>query len=228
MPDYKLDAATAAATMIIAGQTIGLGGGQTIAYLAEALAASPEMMDALTVTSSSFDTTVLLYKKGFRVVAPALISRLDLYFDGCDVFDKQLNALKSGGGIHVTEKILAGAANRFVLLGDASKYQHVLDPKYPIALEILPQALEIVRRQLQIRYPDARFVQRVSTSKTGAVVSDNGNLLADLHFDAFPALPELDIQLNMIPGIAGHSLFYNMAHQAIIAGESGVQYIDPA
>ena len=84
MTDYKLEAAKAAALMISAGQTIGLGGGKTIAYLVEQLAAQPALLESLTVTSSSFDTTALLHEKGFKLVAPAFIGRLDIYFDGCD------------------------------------------------------------------------------------------------------------------------------------------------
>ncbi|SFM80248.1 ribose-5-phosphate isomerase [Chitinophaga sp. YR627] len=228
MTDYKLEAAKAAALMISAGQTIGLGGGKTIAYLVEQLAAQPALLASLTVTSSSFDTTTLLHEKGFKLVAPAFIGRLDLYFDGCDVFDADLHALKSGGGIHVMEKLLASAADKFVLLGDESKAQQVLDTKYPLVIELLPQALEIVKQKIKALYPQTRFVQRMSTGKIGALISDNGNLLADIYFDAFPDLEQLDIQVKMLPGVVGHSLFYQMAQQAVIAGSAGVKYIYPA
>ncbi|PWV57035.1 ribose 5-phosphate isomerase A [Chitinophaga sp. S165] len=227
MTDHKYEAAKAARALVSAGQTIGLGGGKTIAYLAEMLAEDVQLMQSLTVTSSSFDTTVLLHEKGFRLVAPSLVSKLDIYFDGCDVFDRQLNALKSGGGIHVMEKLLAAAADKFVLLGDAGKFQTALNPKYPIAIEFLPQALGVVRNKMELLCPGTRFVQRMSSEKTGAVISDNGNMLADVYFDAFPDLEALDIRVKMIPGVVGHSLFYRMAHQAVISGDNGVQYIYP-
>lgn len=227
MTDHKLEAAKAAALMISATQTIGLGGGKTIACLAEQLAENPQLLQSLTVTSSSFDTTVLLHSKGFRVIAPSLISRLDIYFDGCDVFDSQLNALKSGGGIHVMEKLLASAADRFILLGDAGKFQAILNPAYPVTIEFLPQALGIINRKMPLLFPGTRFIQRMSTEKNGALISDNGNMLADIYFDAFPDPGKLDIGIKMIPGVVGHSLFYRMAHQAIISGNNGLQYIDP-
>jgi ribose 5-phosphate isomerase A len=227
MTDHKQEAAKAAAAMISTGQTIGLGGGKTIAYLAEHLSADPQLMQSLTVTSSSFDTTVLLHAKGFRLVAPSLISRLDIYFDGCDVFDTQLNALKSGGGIHVMEKLLAGAADKFVLLGDAGKFETTLNPKYPLTIEFLPQALGILSRKIPLLFPGTRFIQRMSTEKNGALISDNGNMLADVYFDVFPDLEELDVPVKMIPGVVGHSLFYRMAHQAVISGDNGIQHIYP-
>lgn len=228
MTDHKQAAAKAAATMISAGQTIGLGAGKTIGFLAEHLSADPQLMQSLTVTSSSFDTTALLYAKGFKLVTPSLISRLDIYFDGCDVFDRQLNALKSGGGIHVMEKLLAAAADRFILLGDTSKFEATLNPKYPLAIEFLPQALGIVRSKISLLFPRTKFVQRMSTEKNGALISDNGNMLADVYFDVFPDLEQLDVQVKMIPGIVGHSLFYQMAHQAVISGDDGIQHIYPA
>lgn len=227
MTDHKLEAAKAAAAMISPGQTIGLGGGKTIAWLAEQLSDDPQVMRSLTVTSSSFDTTALLHAKGFRLVAPSLISKLDIYFDGCDVFDRQLNALKSGGGIHVMEKLLAGAADKFILLGDAGKFETTLNPKYPITIEFLPQALGIVSRKIPLLFTGTRFIQRMSTEKNGALISDNGNMLADIYFDAFPDLEQLDVQVKMIPGVVGHSLFYKMAHLAVISGDNGVKHIYP-
>ncbi|SHM77483.1 ribose 5-phosphate isomerase A [Chitinophaga sp. CF418] len=227
MTDHKQEAAKAAAAMISAGQTIGLGAGKTIAWLAEYLSGAPQLMQSLTITSSSFDTTVLLHAKGFKLVAPSLISRLDIYFDGCDVFDRQLNALKSGGGIHVMEKLLAAAADKFILLGDAGKFEATLNPKYPLAIEFLPQALGIVSRRISLLFPGTRFIQRMSTEKNGALISDNGNMLADVYFDVFPDLEQLDIQVKMIPGVVGHSLFYRMAHQAVISGDDGIKHIYP-
>jgi ribose 5-phosphate isomerase A len=227
MTDHKQEAAKAAVSLISAGQTIGLGGGKTIAYLADLLADDPPLMQSLTLTTSSFDTNVLLHTKGFRLVAPSLISRLDLYFDGCDVFDRQLNALKSGGGIHVMEKLLASAADRFILLGDAGKFQAALNPKFPVAIEFLPQALGIVSRRVGELFPGTRFVQRMSAEKIGAAISDNGNMLADVYFDSFPDLKQLNIDMEMIPGLVGHSLFYGMAHQAVISGDDGMRHIYP-
>jgi len=67
----------------------------------------------------------------------------------------------------------------------------------------------------------------MSSEKNGALISDNGNMLADIHFDTFPAPEQLNIQVKMIPGIVEHSLFYGMAHQAIISGADGVRHIYP-
>ena len=226
MNDLKLEAAKAALKFIKPYQTIGLGAGSTIAHLVTLVAADDELAASVTFTSSSFKTTGLLAQNGLKVTAPALLSNLDIYFDGCDQFDHQLNALKSGGGIHTTEKILASMANEFILIGDAGKYADKLDTTYPLVIEVLPAALQIVLKRLAADFQGAKINQRMSTQKDGAVVSDNGNMLVDIFFRELLPLQELNTQIKMLPGVVEHSLFYRMATKAIIAGEDGTRVIE--
>ncbi|MDF2430586.1 MAG: ribose 5-phosphate isomerase [Mucilaginibacter sp.] len=228
MTDYKLEAAKAAIEFIQAGQTIGLGAGTTISHLITEISLHADLKKSVTFTSSSFKTTNKLTEKGFQVQPPAFIKHLAVYFDGCDQFDPELNALKSGGGIHTTEKILASVADEFILVGDESKFASKLDNTYPIAIEILPQALQVVLHRLSSDYPDATFNVRISDKKDGAVITDNGNLLVDLHLVTIVSPDKLNISLKMIPGIVDHSLFYRMATKSIIAGAGGIRIIKPA
>lgn len=227
MIDYKLEAAKAALTLIEPNQTIGLGAGSTIAHLVNMLALKPELAASLTFTSSSFKTTQLLSKYGLRILSPALLNKLDIYFDGCDQFDAELNALKSGGGIHTTEKILASSAHEFILLGDEGKFSAQLNAIYPLVIEILPQALQIVLAKLSALFPSATLTQRMSTQKDGALISDNGNMLVDVQFTELPQPAKLNALVKMIPGVVEHSLFYQIAAKAIIAGENGIRTILP-
>ena len=227
MTDYKLEAAKAAIEFIQPGQTIGLGAGATIAHLVNLISREPPVAGTVTFTSSSFKTTNLLLDNGLKVLSPALLQHLDIYFDGCDQFDTELNALKSGGGIHTTEKILASMADEFILIGDESKFVEKLDTAYPVVIEILPQALKIVLHRLASDYADAKILLRMSTQKDGAVISENGNLLADVHFVKLMELQKLNVYLKLLPGIVDHSLFYRMATKSIVAGKSGIKIIKP-
>lgn len=227
MTDHKLEAAKAASTLISAGQTIGLGAGSTIAHLVNIITQNQDVAANLTFTSSSFKTTQLLSKHGLRIQSPALLNQLDLYFDGCDQFDSQLNALKSGGGIHTTEKILASMAKEFIILGDDAKFSTQLNATYPLVIEILPQALQVVLSQLSNLYPSATLTQRMSTQKDGALISDNGNMLVDVQFAQLPEPAQLNTQVKMIPGVVEHSLFYQLGTKAIISGENGIRTILP-
>lgn len=227
MTDYKIEAAKAALQLIKVGQTIGLGAGTTVSHLVTMISKESELWPSLVFTSSSFKTTNLLHEYGLRIQSPSLLKHLDIYFDGCDQFDCELNALKSGGGIHTTEKILASMANEFILIGDEGKFVEKLDTKYPLVIEILPQALQMVLSRLASDFPDAQIKLRMSDKKDGAVISENGNMLADIYFASVIVPEKLNVQIKMIPGVVDHSLFYRMATKALIAGEKGISIITP-
>ena len=227
MTDYKVEAAKAALEFIQAGQTIGLGAGTTVSHLINLICEKKDLADSLIFTSSSFKTTTTLLENGLRVQSPSLLKHVDIYFDGCDQFDPELNALKSGGGIHTTEKILASMADEFILMGDEGKFANKLDNTYPVVIEILPQALQVVLHRLKLAYPGVVVKLRMSNQKDGAVISENGNLLADIHFATLIEPKKVNTQLKLIPGIVDHSLFYRMATKSIIAGKLGISIITP-
>jgi len=227
MADHKLEAAKAAFKFIKTGQTIGLGAGTTVLHLANMIGQDEDLARSVVLVSSSFKTNTYLQEQGLNVKPASATKYLDVYFDGCDQFDQQLNALKSGGGIHSTEKILASMAAEFILMGDDTKFVPQLNTTYPLVIEILPQALQIVLARLRSTYLDANIKLRIGDQKDGAVISDNGNLLADIRFTHVPQWQQLNIDVKMIPGIVEHSLFYGMATKAIIAGENGVRIITP-
>lgn len=225
MIDYKLEAAKASLDFIKERQTIGLGAGSTIVHLVNLISTRKEFAESLTFVSSSFKTRSYLLEKGLRVVYSSVLSKLDIYFDGCDQLDSDLNALKSGGGIHTSEKILASMASAFILIGDEGKMVTKLDHTYPLVIEILQEALPVVLGHIQSLYPDSVVKLRMSNQKDGALISDNGNLLADIHFTELPELSALNIAIKMIPGVVEHSLFYGMASKAVIAGAQGTRII---
>jgi ribose 5-phosphate isomerase A len=226
MTDYKMEAAKAALQFIKPGQTIGVGAGSTIANLIGLLAADSALASSLTLATSSFKTAGLIIEKGLDIKAAEHLTRLDIYFDGCDQFDAQLNALKSGGGIHTSEKILASLANEFILLGDAGKSVQSLDTTYPLVLEVLPTALQLVQQWLAKNIQTAKTAMRISTQKDGAVITESGNYLIDVYFKEPMDLEKMNA-VKMVPGVVEHSLFLGIAKKAIIAGEGGVKVLYP-
>ena len=105
MPDFKQQAAREAAKLIRPGDTIGLGAGSSMAHLIAAVKEDPSLFRSLKTVTSSFTTRQRLLQEAFSVADSGWLSRVDWYFDGCDQFDRRLNALKSGGGVHAAEKI---------------------------------------------------------------------------------------------------------------------------
>lgn len=222
MEALKQAAAKEAVTLITSGSVIGFGAGSTIAHMIHYLQEDKVLAQSITAVTSSFNTHLLLQEYGFKIMEIGACSGLDIYFDGCDQFDHQLNALKSGGGIHTREKLLAAMATRFIIVGDGSKYVAQLYTTFPVVVEVIPEAVHFVMKQIKSRFDAANPVIRLSNKKDGAVITENGNLLIDIWFSSFPPLAHINPALKAIPGILETSLFYNMAQEAIIAEKHGV------
>lgn len=224
--DIKRTAAIKAITFIKDKSKVGLGAGSTIAHIVELLIEEVQEGLSVSIVTSSFSTHQLLLQKGFIVQSIATVAELDIYFDGCDQLDKDLNALKSGGGIHTREKLLASMAKQFLLVGDDAKYAEQFDSKFPLVVEVLPEALLFVQLKIQKLFPGARIEMRMSNKKDGAVITEHGNYLLDCWFINWPDLAVLNASLKGITGVIETSLFYQLAHKAILAGEEGIKILE--
>ena len=224
--DFKKEAAQKAITLIKDKKTVGLGAGSTIAYLIDFLKKEWENGLQVKLVTSSFSTRQLLLKNEFDVLPAASLRTIDIYFDGCDQLDKEFNALKSGGGIHTQEKLLASMADQFVLLGDETKLVDSFDNRFPVVVELLPDAYSFAPDRIQYLFPGVKSIFRVSDKKDGLVITDNGNYLLDLWFQAWPDLATINPVLKTVPGVVETSLFYKMAHKVIIAGQDGVKVLE--
>ena len=223
--DYKKEAAQKAAELIQDNTVIGFGAGTAMAHLVGFLKEKVEAGLKVKIVTSSFSTRMILYQHRFEVHDTTSINLLDIYFDGCDQFDKDLNALKSGGGIHTNEKILAAMANEFILVGDDSKYVEKLEVKFPLVIEVLPQIVSYLPVAIKKIYPGVRTELRLCNRKDGAVISENGNYIFDLWFNEWPELAAINPALKNIPGVIETSLFYKLATRAVIAGAQGIRVL---
>ena len=226
--DLKKSAAQKALAFIKDKNTVGLGAGSTVAFLVDLLAAQVKKGMHVRVLTSSFTTHRLLLAKGFAVQPIADVTEVDIYFDGCDQLDRELNALKSGGGIHTREKLLASMATQFFLMGDETKYSECFDARFPLVIELLPEALRFVPAGIQKLFPGVKNVIRMDDKKDGPVITGNGNYLLDVWFPAWPELAQINPMIKGITGVVETSLFYNLAHKAIIAGNNGIKILEKA
>jgi ribose 5-phosphate isomerase A len=224
--NFKKEAAGKAVTLIKNNSTIGLGAGSTMAFMVEILQEEIRNGLAIKIVTPSFNTRQLLQKKCFNVLSTASVEEVDIYFDGCDQVDKNLNALKSGGGIHTHEKLLASMANEFILVGDEGKYVDRFDSRFPLVIEVLPDALRFVTARVQLLFFNVLTALRIGDKKDGAVVTDNGNYLIDLWFQDWPELSDLNTTLKSFTGVVETSLFYNLARKAVISGTDGVRILE--
>ena len=226
MTDFKKEAARQSIALIKNNITLGLGAGSTVAHIVEVLQEEIKNGLVIKIVTSSFTTLQLLQKYGLIVLPIASVAEIDLYMDGCDQFDKDLNALKSGGGIHTMEKLLSTMAKQFILGGDEAKYVEKFDGRFPLVADVLPEALHFVTARVQMLFPGVAVVLRTGDKKDGAVITENGNYLIDLWFKEWPDLSTLNATLKSTTGVIETSLFHNLAHKAIISGRDGVRIFE--
>lgn len=201
---------------------IGLGGGSTISYLVSFIKESGLKVKVVT---PSFQTANLCVENGLEIVPTWSVNSISVAFDGCDEVDEDLNALKSGGGIHTKEKIIASMAEDYILLVDESKVVKNIDFKYPVVLEIIPESKGYVEKMVDNL--GGKPFMRTSSAKDGVTVSDHGLLLMDVMFNSnnVKDIAQLDKSLKGITGVVDTSLFYNIASKALVVGEHGVRVI---
>ena len=140
---------------------------------------------------------------------------IDLYIDGADEATKRLHLIKGGGGALTREKVLAGAARKFVCIVDDSKFVGMLG-EFPLPVEVLPMAQTFVMR---------KFVKlRGQPVWREGFVTDNGNHIIDVHGLKISNPLEFESRLNQIPGIVTVGLFAQRpADILLIASDEGVR-----
>jgi ribose 5-phosphate isomerase A len=211
--DKKRSVAKASLEFIEPGTTLGVGTGSTVNCLIELL---PDVRDRIEqVVSSSIASTELLEDAGFKVVTLNEAGPIDVYIDGADESTKRLHLIKGGGGALTREKVLAGAARRFVCIVDDTKLVGMLG-QFPLPIEVLPMAQEYVSRRL--------VKLRGQPVWREGFITDNGNHILDVHDLQIGNPVELETRLNQVPGIVTVGLFANRpADVLLIASDNGVR-----
>lgn len=219
--DLKKRSAKEAMKYIKNGMVVGLGGGRSIAYLIQYIKET-ENIEVKVVTPST-KTKMLCIESGLEVLHTSFVEKIDVAFDGCNEVDGELNALKSGGGIHTKEKLIASMSDEYILLVDEEKVEKKLTFKSPVVLEIIEDSLKYVERK--VRELGGKPNVRSSDIKDGFTISDDGNLLLDVYFDDVIDIHKLNSDLISICGVLETSLFTNVITKVIVAGKDGIRTI---
>ncbi|HUL19357.1 MAG TPA: ribose-5-phosphate isomerase RpiA [Steroidobacteraceae bacterium] len=203
----KRHAARAALELVPAGSILGVGTGSTVNCFIEALAATPGRISG--AVSSSEASSARLAGAGIRVLDLNDVADLAVYVDGADEATPARELIKGGGGALTREKIVAAAAQRFLCIIDESKLVTRLG-KFPLPIEVIPMARELVARRL--RAFGGRAVWR------RACVTDNGNHILDVHDLQIPDPAALERELNQIAGVVTVGLFALRPADVLIVG----------
>ncbi|WP_312156709.1 ribose-5-phosphate isomerase RpiA [Acinetobacter variabilis] len=210
--EKKQAAAKAALKHLPKGGILGVGTGSTVNFLIDLL---PELQLEAAVASSEA-TAQRLKKLGIEVVDMNSVGGLDAYVDGADEIDRHMYMIKGGGAALTREKIVASIAKKFVCIVDDSKWVEQLGRDFPLPVEVIPMARSAVARKLVALGGDPAYRE--------GVVTDNGNVILDVHnLNILNAL-ELEKTINDIPGVVCNGIFaINKADIAIVATNNGIE-----
>lgn len=196
---------------------MGIGTGSTTDIFTQTFL--PKLKDRITkVYSSSHRTTKLLHSLGFAVVESMPTTQcIDIYVDGADEIDTNLNLIKGGGGAHYREKMLTKGSSYFLCIADDSKKVNALG-RFGIPVEINAKRLDHVKHELLKYFPE--FSQRDT-------LSDNGNVLADLRGKILEEPIKFEKIVNGIEGVVEVGIFaVDRPNIAVIGIENGYELIE--
>jgi ribose 5-phosphate isomerase A len=214
--DLKKQAAEAALEYVKGG-IIGVGTGSTVNHFIDYLAGIKGKIEG--TVSSSETSTERLKQHGIPVMDLNAAGELDVYIDGADESDHYLNLIKGGGGALTREKIIAGASKKFICIADESKLVDILG-KFPLPVEVIPMARSHVARQL------------VKIGGTPVwrenFVTDNGNVILDVHNLEIMKPREMENTINAIAGVVTTGIFALRGADVLILGtEQGAKTVFP-
>ncbi len=208
MSEAKRLAAEKAIEYVEDGMIVGVGTGSTVAYFIDALARIQHRIKG--AVSSSDQSTARLKQHGIEVFELNHTGTLSLYVDGADECDGNKNLIKGGGAALTREKIIAEASERFVCIIDPSKQVKVLG-RFPLPVEVIPMARSLVARRIM----DMTGGQPAWRE---GVVTDNGNVILDIHHLEITDPAKLERELNQLPGVVSVGLFARRPADVVIVG----------
>ncbi|MBQ4831979.1 ribose-5-phosphate isomerase RpiA [Pseudoalteromonas sp. MMG010] len=211
--ELKKAAAWAALEFVQENTIVGVGTGSTVNHFIDALGTIKDTIAG--AVSSSEASTERLKTLGIEVFELNNVDKLDIYIDGADEINAHNEMIKGGGAALTREKIVAAVAKQFVCIVDDTKIVDTLG-EFPLPVEVIPMARSYVARELLKLGADPVYRQ--------GVVTDNGNVIIDVHNLKINDAKQLETQINQIVGVVTNGLFAQRgADKVIIGTQNGPQ-----
>lgn len=209
----KQAVAKAAIDYVEQDSIVGVGTGSTVNFFIEELGKIKHKIEG--AVSSSEASTERLKALGIEVFELNDVSDLSVYIDGADEVTEHKHMIKGGGAALTREKIVAGVAKTFVCIVHESKRVPVLG-EFPLPVEVIPMARSFVARELVKLGGDPEYRQ--------GVVTDNGNVIIDVHNLEILNPRELEQKINNIPGVVTNGIFALRGADIVLsATDNGVE-----
>ena len=191
------------------GDTLGVGSGST-SYLALVAIAKKIKAEKLNVKAIPTSIELTMMCSSLGVPTTTLYEhRPDWYFDGADEVDCDKSLIKGRGGAMFKEKLIMASSPVTYIIVDESKFVDQLGSKFPVPVEVFPQALLHAEAELK-KLGATSLVLRPAKGKDGPVVTESGNLILDAHFNGIDK--QMEKKIKGITGVIESGLFigYNV------------------
>ncbi|WP_288368497.1 ribose-5-phosphate isomerase RpiA [uncultured Alcanivorax sp.] len=204
----KKQVAEAALRFVPEGDIIGVGTGSTANFFIDALATLKDRIKGTVASSEA--TTERLKQHGIEVFSLNDVGSLSVYVDGADEVNQHREMIKGGGGALTREKIVAAMAKEFICIVDGSKQVNRLGA-FPLPIEVIPMARSYVARKLVALGGQPQYRE--------GFLTDNGNIILDVHNLDISNPIELETTLNNIVGVVTNGLFAKRPADIVLVGE---------
>jgi ribose 5-phosphate isomerase A len=205
--ELKLAVARAAIRHVPDGEIIGVGTGSTADFFIDELAAIRSRIKG--AVASSERSARRLAALGIPLFDLNDVESLAVYVDGADEIDAGFSMIKGGGGALTREKIVAAVARTFVCIADQSKLVRVLG-QFPLPVEVIPMARAQVAREI---------VRLGGSPRLRAdFVTDNGNVIIDVHGLQIDAPAAFEQRIDGIVGVVTNGLFACRGADVLLLG----------
>lgn len=196
------------------GDVIGVGSGSTsfLALIAIAERVKTEKLNVKAI-ATSIELSMACSKLGVPLTT-LFESRPDWLFDGADEVDPKRSLIKGRGGAMFKEKLMMASSQKNYIIIDESKLVDKLCTRFPIPIEVFPQALLHVEERL-IAIGARDITLRPAKGKDGPVITENGNLILDAMFEEIP--DNLEVNIKSITGVIESGLFMGFDVEILVA-----------
>ncbi|UCX03743.1 ribose-5-phosphate isomerase RpiA [Shewanella glacialimarina] len=205
--EMKKAAGWAALKYVERDTIVGVGTGSTVNHFIDALATMKD--DIKGAVSSSEASTAKMKQLGIEVFDLNNVADIAVYVDGADEINDRMDMIKGGGAALTREKIVAAVAQKFICIVDNTKQVSILGD-FPLPVEVIPMARSYVARELVKLGGDPEYRQ--------GVVTDNGNVIIDVHNMKILDPKVMETKINAIVGVVTNGLFANRGADVLLVG----------
>lgn len=220
--ELKKLAAEKAVEYIEDGMIVGLGTGSTVEYTLRKIGAL--VKDGLKIKGipTSMHTKRIAKEENIPLTTLEENPDIDCTIDGADEVDSNLNLIKGGGGALTREKIIAYHSKKVIIIVDDSKIVKALGINFSLPVEVLKFGWTSTKKALE------SFGCNVEMRKImdEPYITDNSNYILDCEFERIENPEQLEIDINLLPGVVENGLFIGLADKVIVGGKQGIMTLE--